>query len=92
MKDDSDHLRLLSSINMLNEGVHVQGVSLFGQTELPIICRQQIGRTLTMGTQRPLLVLNVANSFGRLSRCGMMKDSREILMAGNACTAIQGNT
>lgn len=76
VKDNSDHLKLLFSINMLNEGVHVRGVSgviLFRQTESPIIYKQQIGRALTTGTQRTPLVLDVVNNFGGLSSYGTIQ-------------------
>lgn len=48
--DDSDHLRLLYCIDMLNEGVHVKdidGVILLRPTVSPIIYMQQIGRALS---------------------------------------------
>ncbi len=76
VKDDSDHLKLLFSINMLNEGVHVRGVSgviLFRQTESPIIYKQQIGRALTTGTQCTPLILDVVNNFGGLSSYGTIQ-------------------
>lgn len=50
--DESDALKLLFCINMLNEGVHVKGVAgvvLFRPTVSPIIYKQQIGRALTAG-------------------------------------------
>ena len=48
--DEGDHLKLLFCIDMLNEGVHVEGISgviLFRPTVSPIIYKQQIGRALT---------------------------------------------
>ena len=80
MKDDSDHLKLLFSINMLNEGVHVRGVSgviLFRQTESPIIYKQQIGRALTTGTQCTPLILDVVNNFGGLSSYGTIQSEMD---------------
>lgn len=50
--DTSNHLKLLFCIDMLNEGVHVEGISgviLFRPTISPIIYKQQIGRALTAG-------------------------------------------
>lgn len=76
VKDDSEHLKLLFSINMLNEGVHVRGVSgviLFRQTESPIIYKQQIGRALTTGMQRTPLILDVVNNFDSLSSYGTIQ-------------------
>src|SRR5699024_7078338 len=51
--DKGEHLKLLFCIDMLNEGVHVEGISgviLFRPTVSPIIYKQQIGRALTAGT------------------------------------------
>ncbi len=48
--DESDHLRLLFCIDMLNEGVHVDdldGVILLRPTVSPILYLQQIGRGLS---------------------------------------------
>lgn len=80
VKDDSDHLKLLFSINMLNEGVHVRGVSgivLFRETESPIIYKQQIGRALTTGTQNTPLILDVVNNFGNLSSYGTIQSEMD---------------
>ena len=51
-KDESERLKLLFCIDMLNEGVHVEGVDgviLFRPTVSPIIYKQQIGRALCAG-------------------------------------------
>lgn len=51
-KDDSDHLKLLLCIDMLNEGIHVDGVAgviLLRPTVSPIVYKQQIGRALSSG-------------------------------------------
>jgi superfamily II DNA or RNA helicase len=48
--DDSDHLKLLFCIDMLNEGIHVDdvsGVILLRPTVSPIVYKQQIGRALS---------------------------------------------
>ena len=64
--DSSDHLKLLFCIDMLNEGVHVAGISgviLFRPTISPIIYKQQIGRALTAGDSAIPLILDVVNNF-----------------------------
>ena len=64
-QDDSDHLKLLLCVNMLNEGVHVEGISgviLFRPTVSPIIYKQQIGRALTAGGSNVPLILDVVNN------------------------------
>lgn len=68
--DDGDHLKLLFCIDMLNEGVHVEGISgviLFRPTVSPIIYKQQIGRALTAGATAAPLILDVVNNFEGLS-------------------------
>ena len=80
IKDDSGHLKLLLSINMLNEGVHVRGVSgviLFRQTISPIIYKQQIGRALTAGMQNTPLILDVVNNFDSLSSYGTIQEEMD---------------
>ena len=68
--DESDALKLLFCIDMLNEGVHVEGISgviLFRPTVSPIIYKQQIGRALTAGCAKTPLILDVVNNFEGLS-------------------------
>ena len=67
--DNTDALKLLFCIDMLNEGVHVKGISgviLFRPTISPIIYKQQIGRALTSGTTEIPLILDVVNNFEAL--------------------------
>ena len=62
--DTSNRLKLLFCIDMLNEGVHVEGISgviLFRPTISPIIYKQQIGRALTAEDNTTPLILNVVN-------------------------------
>ena len=64
-EDESDHLRLLFCIDMLNEGVHVPGISgviLFRPTISPIIYKQQIGRALTAGDKKTPVIIDVVNN------------------------------
>ncbi len=64
-QDESGHLKLLFCVNMLNEGVHVDGISgviLFRPTVSPIIYKKQIGRALTAGGQGCPLILDVVNN------------------------------
>ena len=52
--DNSDHLKLLYCIDMLNEGIHisdVNGVILLRPTVSPIIYKQQIGRALSASSK-----------------------------------------
>ena len=72
--DGSDALKLLFCIDMLNEGVHVDGISgviLFRPTVSPIIYKQQIGRALTAGCTKTPLILDVVR--GTVQHLGAAK-------------------
>lgn len=79
--DESKHLKLLFCIDMLNEGVHVDGISgviLFRPTISPIIYKQQIGRALTAGENATPLILDVVNNFeGLCSISGLQGEMQE---------------
>ena len=79
--DESDRLKLLFCIDMLNEGVHVEGISgviLFRPTISPIVYKQQIGRALTAGDNSAPLILDVVNNFeGLCSIAGLQSEMQE---------------
>ena len=79
--DTGDRLKLLFCIDMLNEGVHVEGISgviLFRPTISPIIYKQQIGRALTAGDTAAPLILDVVNNFeGLTSISGLQCEMQE---------------
>ena len=63
--DTTNRLKLLFCIDMLNEGVHMEGISgviLFRPTISPIIYKQQIGRALTAGDNTTPLILGVVGN------------------------------
>lgn len=69
-EDNSDHLKLLFCIDMLNEGIHVEdisGVILLRPTVSPIIYKQQIGRALSASKKNNAIifdiVLNIENLY-----------------------------
>ena len=67
--DESEHLKLLYCIDMLNEGIHVAGVDgviLFRPTVSPIIYKQQIGRALSAGTNKEPIIFDIVNNFDNL--------------------------
>ncbi len=75
-KDDSDHLKLLFCVNMLNEGIHVEGISgviLFRPTISPIVYKQQIGRALTAGKTAEPLILDIVNNVESLYSIGSLE-------------------
>ena len=86
--DESDRLKLLFCIDMLNEGVHVEGISgviLFRPTISPIIYKQQIGRALTAGENSTPLILDVVNNFeGLCSIAGLQGEMQEAVYRLNA--------
>ena len=63
--DDSDSIKLLFSVNMLNEGKHVEdidGVIMFRPTASKVIYLQQLGRALSVGhNDHPKIFDFVAN-------------------------------
>ena len=74
--DDSDHLKLLFSIDMLNEGIHVDdvdGVVLLRPTESPIIYKQQIGRALAAGCKKTPIIFDMVNNFDSLYNIDVLK-------------------
>ena len=81
--DTSNRLKLLFCIDMLNEGVHVEGISgviLFRPTISPIIYKQQIGRALTAGDNATPLILDVVNNFeGLTSISGLQSEMQEVV-------------
>ena len=79
-EDESDHLKLLFTIDMLNEGIHVadvDGVILFRPTVSPIIYKQQIGRTLSAGSEKTPVIFDVVNNIENLSSIGALEQEFE---------------
>ena len=65
-KDESSSLKLLFSIQMLNEGLHVDdidGVIMLRPTCSPIIYLQQLGRALSVGHNDNPLVFDIVNNY-----------------------------
>ena len=75
--DESEHLKLLFCVDMLNEGVHVSGISgviLFRPTISPTVYKQQIGRALTAGDSATPLILDVVNNVENLLSIGALQE------------------
>jgi len=67
-EDRSEHLKLLFCIDMLNEGVHVDGVAgviLLRPTVSPILYLQQIGRGLSAGRgeEEQPIIFDIVNNY-----------------------------
>lgn len=76
-KSESKHLKLLFCIDMLNEGVHVDGISgviLFRPTISPIIYKQQIGRALCTGSNKNAVILDIVDNISGLYSVGAIEE------------------
>ncbi len=68
-KDESEHLKLLFCIDMLNEGIHIDGICgviLFRPTVSPIVYKQQIGRALSAGSTKTPVIFDIVNNIENL--------------------------
>ena len=75
-QDGSNHLRLLYCIDMLNEGIHVEGLSgviLLRPTISPIIYKQQVGRALAAGEGEKPIIFDIVMNIGNLCSIGAIE-------------------
>ncbi len=82
--DESPSLKLLYCIDMLNEGVHVNGVSgviLLRPTVSPIIYKQQIGRALTANGKEHPVIFDVVLNIENLNSIGTVEEEMETAAA-----------
>ena len=80
-KDNSNHLKLLYCIDMLNEGVHVDdisGVILLRPTVSPIIYKQQIGRALAAGKKTNAVIFDIVLNIENLYSIGAIEEEMQI--------------
>lgn len=64
-QDDGHTMRIAIAINMLNEGVHIPGVDcviMLRNTRSQTVIEQQLGRVLTVSSQKRPLVLDFVNN------------------------------
>ena len=80
-KSDSKHLKLLYSIDMLNEGLHVDGVSgviMTRKTDSRLIYLQQLGRALSSDTNRETpIVFDLVNNYMTYNLYNEIKEKQE---------------
>ena len=79
--DESDHLKLLYCIDMLNEGIHVediQGVVLLRPTVSPIIYKQQIGRALSASKKTDAVIFDIVLNIENLYSIGAIEEEMQI--------------
>ena len=82
--DVSEHLKLLYSIDMLNEGIHaddIDGVILLRPTVSPIIYKQQIGRALSAGKKKCSVIFDIVLNIENLYSIGAIEDEMQIATA-----------
>lgn len=82
--DVSNHLKLLYSIDMLNEGIHVDdidGVILLRPTVSPIIYKQQIGRALSAGKKSNPVIFDIVLNIENLYSIGAVEEEKQITTA-----------
>ena len=78
--DESEHLKLLLCVDMLNEGVHVEnisGVIMFRPTVSPIIYKQQLGRALSASKTKQPIVFDVVNNIDCLNSIASVHSEME---------------
>jgi superfamily II DNA or RNA helicase len=71
------NVRLLFSIEMLNEGIHIDdvtGVILLRPTISPIIYYQQIGRAIQVGNSKIPTIFDFVNNFNNIRTLTFIKD------------------
>ncbi len=82
-KDNSEHLKLLFCIDMLNEGVHVEdvnGVILLRPTVSPIIYKQQIGRALSASKTTNAVIFDVVMNIENLYSIGTVQNEMQVVI------------
>ena len=81
--DESGHLKLLYCIDMLNEGIHIDGVTgviLLRPTVSPIIYKQQIGRALSASGAEEPIIFDVVNNFENLYSISAIQEEMRVAM------------
>lgn len=78
--DNTNTVKLLFSIDMFNEGIHIKdvsGVILLRPTISPIIYYQQIGRAIQVGKKGNPLIFDFVNNFDNIGAKNFIDDLRE---------------
>ena len=82
--DNSNHLKLLYCIDMLNEGIHVEnisGVILLRPTVSPIIYKQQIGRALSASKENDAVIFDIVLNIENLYSVDAIEDEMQVATA-----------
>ncbi|MCH5272404.1 MAG: Helicase associated domain protein [Lachnospiraceae bacterium] len=81
--DESEHLKFLFCIDMLNEGIHVDGVNgviLLRPTISPIIYKQQIGRALSANGKKEAVIFDIVLNIENLYSVGVIEEEMQTAM------------
>lgn len=94
-KGDSNSIHLLFSIDILNEGLHIDstGVILLRETASPIIFFQQIGRALSVSSSQKPIIFDFVNNFNSLKVAefkNMLIESRKRMATEKESKDIKG--
>lgn len=79
-RDNSNHLKLLYCIDMLNEGIHlddISGVILLRPTVSPIIYKQQIGRALSANKKSCAVIFDIVLNIENLYSVGAVEEEMQ---------------
>ncbi|MCI8834792.1 MAG: DEAD/DEAH box helicase family protein [Ruminococcus sp.] len=82
--DQSEHLKLLYCIDMLNEGIHVEdvsGVILLRPTVSPIIYKQQIGRALSAGKKKDAVIFDIVLNIENLYSISAVEEEMRVALS-----------
>lgn len=82
--DNSNHLKMLYCIDMLNEGIHVEnisGVILLRPTVSPIIYKQQIGRALSASKNNDTVIFDIVLNIENLYSIDAIEDEMQVATA-----------
>lgn len=78
--NEKDTIKLLFSINIFNEGIHIKdvsGVILLRPTISPIIYYQQIGRGIQVGKRNNPVIFDFVNNFDNIGAKNFISDLKE---------------
>ncbi len=92
-RKDDERLHVLFSINMLSEGLHVEGVDaamFLRRTESYIVTLQQLGRCLKAGSGRQPVILDFVNNLSGKSVYDVLASDLERMAVARAPHSFEG--
>lgn len=92
--DESSHLKLLYCIDMLNEGIHVDGISgviLLRPTVSPIVYKQQIGRALSASKKKNAVIFDIVLNIESLYSVDAIEEEMQVTMTYYRSVGLSGD-